>query len=118
MAGASYIKGPIRTILFSQENYPVSSGGVLLTSLKTTPYARFTGEIASVGSITVQYRMASSSLGTSTSSPVFGVTSSFIVNSGVATFNVENFGVWTEFRFSAANSQVANTVLVVGEPAR
>lgn len=117
MAGKSYIAGPIRTILYSQDNVVITSGSAMvLLSQKTTPYGRFMGFFANVGSLSIQYRMATSSMGTGASSFYYGVTSSFVSNSGVTPFDVQNLGTWTEFKITAGNSQVANTMLIVGEP--
>lgn len=117
MAGKTYVAGPIRKILYSGEGVVITSGSALvLFSQKTTPYGRFTGMFANVGSLTVQYRMGVSSAGTSAASFYYGVNSSFVSNSGVTAFDVQNLGTWAEWKITAGNSQAVNTMLVVGEP--
>jgi hypothetical protein len=51
-------------------------------------------------------------------SETYQVSSSFVVNSGPATFDVLNFGRHADFSLTAANSQVVNGILIYGEPIR
>jgi hypothetical protein len=115
MPGSTVLKGQARTAYVSQNLYTVP-GSWSLGAFLTGRAARFAGILSVTGSVTFNYRMAANS--TSVGSSTFCVTSSFVVNSGMSTFDVLNYGHAAEFFFSAANSQIANTILVYGEGIR
>lgn len=104
------ITGHGRTTLVAETTLAVDSG-TLLGVFNGNKYSRYAGLFSVVGSVTFRYRMG-------INSGTYQVTSSFVVNSGPATFDVLNYGRQTEFMFSLANSQSMNAVLVYGEPIR
>lgn len=73
-------------------------------------FSRFTGMFQSVGSFTLQWRMG-------VHSGDYQVTSSIVINSGNTIFDTLNFGLYTNFTITAANSQTPAFV-VMGEPLR
>lgn len=104
-----------RTTFFQSPGLPGGSattipGSTGLGVYNTGGYARFVGLFSIVGSITLQYRMG-------VFSGNYQVTSSVVVNSGGSSIDVLNLGRFTEFTFSAANSQTP-TYYIMGETVR
>ena len=77
---------------------------------RTDRFSRFTGMFSSVGSMTFRYRMG-------TASGTYIVSSTFVVNSGNSGFDVVNYGLFTDFDFTAVVSAEPR-ILVTGEPIR
>ena len=76
----------------------------------TDQFSRFTGMFSAVGSMTFRYRMG-------TASGTYIVSSTFAVNSGNSSFDVINYGLFTDFDFTAVVSAEPR-ILVTGEPIR
>ena len=104
------VKGHARQSLVAQTNFSVP-GSTGLGTFLVTQYSRFAGLFSVTGSVTFRYAMG-------INSGVFQVTSSFVVNSGPAVFDVLNFGRYCDFSFSAANSQSMPAILIYAEPLR
>ena len=77
---------------------------------QTGGFSRFTGMVQAVGSMTLQWRMG-------VHSGRYLATSSVLISSGNNIFDQLNYRIYTEFGFTAANSQTPD-FLVMGEPIR
>jgi hypothetical protein len=73
-------------------------------------FSRFVGVFSTISSLTLQWQ-------TGTHSGDFQVTSSVVINSGSTIFDQINYGLYTNFRITAATSQAWRGV-IVGESIR
>lgn len=85
-------------------------GSTDLGTFQCGGFSRFTGIFSTVGSMTLRYQMG-------VNSGNYQVSSSIVVNSGGAVFDVINYGLYVNFTITAANSQTP-TFFLLGEPIR
>ncbi len=106
---SSIIDGHARKTLFSGNaaSVPGSTGHGVYDVSK---FSRFTGLFSVVGSVTLRWRLG-------VQSGNYVVTSSTVINSGPAVFETLNYGKYSEWTFSAANSQTP-TYMIAAEPLR
>ena len=105
-------KGSTRQELFNVRSLAVT-GSYGLAAQDAKFYRRFTGAISvPVGSATFRWQMGASSGNVL-------VSSSMVVNSGVtAIVDVLNLGRWSDFAFTAINSQPNVTAYLLGDSQR
>ena len=90
---------PIRSIIDGQTKHTLFSGTAAsvpgstgLGAYSTSKYARFGGVLSVVGSVTLRWRMG-------IDDGNYQVTSSVVINSGAAVFDVLNYGRFTDFNY-------------------
>lgn len=106
------LNGQVRQSIFSVQSYALTgSAGATLAAQDAKFYRRFTGMISLIGSATFRYRMGPSSGN-------FIVSSTMIVNSGVAVVDVLNLGRYVDFALTAACSQQNITASMIGDSQR
>ena len=103
------LEGAAQKTLFSGVAATVV-GSTGLGVFDTSKFSQFTGMLSVTGSVTLRWRLG-------IQSGTYLVTSSMIVNSGPAIFSTANFGKYSEWGFSAANSQTPSYI-VQAEPLR
>src|SRR6185369_9147745 len=97
---------------FNQRNVSLpGSQGASIGVFDAGHYSRFVGFFSVIGSATIRYRFG-------TDSANFFVSSSFVVNSGLASFDVVNIAKYSEWSFSQATSQVAAAAYIMAETLR
>jgi hypothetical protein len=85
-------------------------GPTNLGAYDTGGYSRLAGLFSTVGSMTLRWQMG-------VYSGNYQVASSVVINSGGTIFDVINYGRFTNFTITAANSQTP-TYVILGEPLR
>ena len=97
-----------RRVLFAQNSVTIP-GSWQLVEARTNEFNHYGGMVSCVGSATLRYRFAITSGGP------YLVSSSVACSSGFTILDDHVYGQWTDWAFTAANSQVMH-VLIFGEP--